>query len=144
MKICSFISIGIFGAVYLLCISQVHAHEGMIQRVVAEGKWSDPNTWDLGHVPHTREHVVIKPGHTIIYDVQSDELIHGVRIEGELYFSRSKDTRLKVNNSIMVHKGGNLDIGTLNDYIPRTVKAEIIFVLFWYHYYYILENKYKN
>jgi hypothetical protein len=96
---------------------------------VASGNWSDPQVWSTGAVPQAGNAVMIRAGHTIVYDVVADAMLDQVTIEGVLYFSRETNTRLKVNNHILVQAGGYLNMGTPTDYLPADVKAEVIFVL---------------
>src|SRR3989344_4579913 len=95
---------------------------------VQTGAWSSAATWDAG-VPKAGDRVTITAGHIVAYDGQSDAVVDGVDIYGTLKFSRSVSTRLKTNDSIIVHGGGFLDMGTESDYIPNNVKVELIFVL---------------
>jgi hypothetical protein len=96
---------------------------------VKSGNWSDPTLWSDGAVPSTGKSVAINSGHTVVYDVLSEEVLGEVSIQGTLRFSRFTSTRLKTNDNIMVMAGGFLDMGTSAYFIPRDVKAEVIWQL---------------
>jgi len=93
---------------------------------IKSGLWSDGSTWSTGIVPKAGDSITIAAGHTVTYDVLSDEIINDVTIDGTLYFSRTTNTRLKTNGNIMVQANGFLDMGTASDFIPKNVKVEII------------------
>ena len=60
------------------------------------GPWSAKETWDTGSVPLKGDRVIIRPGHTVAYDVDSQEVIRLVQIAGTLDFARDRNTRLEV------------------------------------------------
>src|SRR5262249_32302697 len=60
------------------------------------GPWSAPATWEGGKVPGTGAKVQIRTGHTVFYDVKSDERIRMVHVAGTLTFAPDRDTRLDV------------------------------------------------
>src|SRR3989344_1270963 len=95
---------------------------------VKSGNWSDPSVWSGGFTPRAGDDANIVSGHTVIYDVFKNDVLNRVMVHGTLKFSRSVDTRLKTKENILVMSGGYLNMGTPNDYIPRNVKAEVIFV----------------
>ena len=96
---------------------------------VKSGNWSDPTVWSTITVPKAGDSVTIKAGHTITYDVLSDNVLGEVGINGTLKFSRTINTRLKTNDNIIVMMGGFLDMGTNTDFIPKNIKSEVIWVL---------------
>lgn len=57
--------------------------------------WSAPETWSGGHVPQAGESVQIRPGHTVLYDVDATAVIRAVHIGGVLEFRRDRSTRLE-------------------------------------------------
>jgi len=57
------------------------------------GPWSDPATWN-GKPPRDGESVQIHKGHTVLYDVASDDAFRVVHVAGTLTFSRERDTLL--------------------------------------------------
>ncbi len=60
------------------------------------GHWSDPKTWESGKLPTTGDTVVIREGHSVIYDVKSDAVIRALFIVGTLTFVPDQDTELNV------------------------------------------------
>jgi hypothetical protein len=67
-----------------------------VTRSAKSGTWSDGATWEGGKVPGAGARVLIRPGHSVVYDVNSDKVIRGVTIGGTLSFDPNKDTRLDV------------------------------------------------
>ncbi len=65
-------------------------------RSAKSGPWSDPATWTGGRVPGAGAKVQVRPGHTVTYDVDSDQAIRTVHVGGTLAFARDRDTRLDV------------------------------------------------
>ena len=65
-------------------------------RSAASGSWSAGATWEGGHVPRAGERVQILPGHRVVYDIQSDQVIRSLHVGGTLHFAEDKDTRLDV------------------------------------------------
>jgi hypothetical protein len=65
-------------------------------RSAGSGPWSAPATWEGGKVPGAGARVLIRPGHQVVYDVQSDRAIRAVNIAGGLRFAPDRDTRLDV------------------------------------------------
>src|ERR1043166_8378276 len=60
------------------------------------GPWSAPATWAGGKVPGAGAMVHIRPGHTVVYDVDSEAVIRTINLGGALTFARDKNTRLDV------------------------------------------------
>jgi hypothetical protein len=87
---------------------------------VADGAWSDPAIWSLGHVPTDGEQVAVAS--RVAYDVHADTPLDCLDVRGTLTFATDKPTRLKVT-TIVVKPEGTLEIGT--DTAPAT--AEVIF-----------------
>ncbi len=73
-------------------------------RSVKNGRWSEAATWEKGVVPGANAKVQIRPGHTVTYDVKSDEVIRGIHVGGTLTFARDKDTLLNVG-LILIQSG---------------------------------------
>src|SRR6266540_4152583 len=65
-----------------------------IVRSAQSGPWSAPATWERGKVPTAGAKVQIRTGHTVTYDLKSDQVIRSVHVAGTLTFARDKDTRL--------------------------------------------------
>jgi hypothetical protein len=65
-------------------------------RTAGSGPWSAPATWEGGKVPAPGARVQIRTGHTVVYDLNSEQAIRSVHIAGTLTFARDRDTRLDV------------------------------------------------
>src|SRR5437763_974711 len=65
-------------------------------RSANSGPWSVAATWDTGKVPGAGARVLIRPGHTVTYDAESNTAIRAVQIGGTLTFARHCDTLLNV------------------------------------------------
>jgi hypothetical protein len=65
-------------------------------RSSGSGRWSDSSIWEGGHVPGAGARVQVRPGHVIIYDIQTDQAIRSIHIAGSLRFATDRDTRLDV------------------------------------------------
>jgi hypothetical protein len=65
-------------------------------RSARSGPWSAPATWEDGKVPAAGSRVQVRPGHTVVYDVKSDQVIRLLHVAGTLTFARDRDTRLDV------------------------------------------------
>jgi hypothetical protein len=60
------------------------------------GPWSQADTWVGGKVPAAGSRVRIVDGHTVTYDVVSDQVIRMIHVAGTLTFAHDRDTRLDV------------------------------------------------
>lgn len=65
-------------------------------RTARSGVWSDKATWEVGKVPAAGARVQIKEGHTVTYDVKSDQPIRSIHVAGTLTFARDTDTQLNI------------------------------------------------
>src|SRR5262249_12278299 len=65
-------------------------------RSATSGPWSAVATWEGGQVPVAGARVLIRPAHTVTYDVASDAPIRTVQVGGTLTFARDRDTLLNV------------------------------------------------
>ncbi|MFO0967457.1 MAG: G8 domain-containing protein [Gemmataceae bacterium] len=81
--------------VLVAAASSAFAGDAVI-RSARSGPWSDAKTWESGKVPGAGARVDIRPGHTVTYDVASDEVIRGISVAGTLTFATDKNTRLNV------------------------------------------------
>src|SRR4051794_15863031 len=82
-------------ALLLLPVRLFAADDGVV-RSARDGAWSVGATWEGGKVPAAGSKVLIRPGHRIIYDANSDETIRAVYVGGALSFDPAKDTKLTV------------------------------------------------
>ncbi len=74
-----------------------HRHEAPdVIKSSQSGPWSSPKTWAGGQVPGAGARVLIQNGHTVTYDVASEEVIRGIQISGVLKFATDRNTRLEV------------------------------------------------
>ncbi len=60
------------------------------------GEWSNTTTWAGNKVPGAGDRVLIKSGHRVVYDGNSEAIVRGVTISGVLTFATDRDTRLEV------------------------------------------------
>jgi len=67
-----------------------------IVRSAKSGNWSASSTWVDGKGPGLNARVLIREGHRVVYNVQSEQVIRSINIAGELFFALDKDTRLDV------------------------------------------------
>jgi hypothetical protein len=65
-------------------------------RTAKSGPWSAPATWEGAKVPSAGARVQVRAGHTVTYDLRSDQVIRSIHVAGTLTFARDKDTRLDV------------------------------------------------
>jgi hypothetical protein len=67
-----------------------------VLRSAASGLWSAPATWEGGKVPGPGARVLIREGHRVVYDLNTDRAVRAVNIAGTLTFATDRDTRLDV------------------------------------------------
>ncbi len=60
------------------------------------GAWSVAATWKGGAVPGAGSRVLIREGHRVEYDLQSDRVIRTINVAGSLAFASDRNTRLEV------------------------------------------------
>ena len=65
-------------------------------RSAADGAWSDPKTWEGNQVPSPGVRVQVREGHTVVYDLDSDQAIRSIHVAGTLRFASDRNTRLDV------------------------------------------------
>ncbi len=65
-------------------------------RSARSGPWSAPATWEGGKIPAAGARVQVRSGHTVSYDLKSDQVIRSIHVAGTLTFVRDRDTRLDV------------------------------------------------
>jgi hypothetical protein len=94
-----------FVAVILALLS--HAAIGadaVVIRTAQSGPWSVPETWEGKQLPSEGSRVLIRVGHRVVYDIDSDRAIRTIHVAGLLSFARDRNTRLDVG-LIMIQKG---------------------------------------
>src|SRR5262249_40539749 len=65
-------------------------------RTAKSGAWSAPATWEGGKIPSGNVRVLIREGHTVVYDLQATEPVRSLTISGVVSFASDKDTQLAV------------------------------------------------
>jgi hypothetical protein len=65
-------------------------------RSARSGPWSASATWEGGKVPAAGARVLVRPGHTIVYDIRSGQPLRSIHVGGVLTFSPDRDTRLDI------------------------------------------------
>lgn len=94
---------------------------------VKSGRWSDPTVWDTGAVPGAGAVAHILAGHEIIYDLESDVILHDVMSEmgSRLTWDATKETKLRVNTVMLSGITEMVDNGL--SATPGKPKHEIVF-----------------
>lgn len=95
-------------------------------RAVKNGSWFDHSTWANGIIPTEGARVHIPAHLTVEYDGQSDVPLWTIRVDGNLNFSRTKESKLVVD-TLAVMYSGQLNMGSQDQAINNNVKAEIVF-----------------
>src|SRR5262245_28919445 len=67
-----------------------------VVRSARSGPWSAAATWEGGKVPGAGARAQVRTGHTVLYDLKTDQVIRSIHVAGTLTFARDKDTRLDV------------------------------------------------
>src|SRR5262245_57842247 len=102
--------LGLAACSLFLLSALAQAHEGGahstagVLRSAKSGPWSAAATWEGGKVPAAGAKVLIRPGHTVTYDIKSDAAVRAVQVGGTLTFARDRDTLLNVG-LLRVHPG---------------------------------------
>jgi hypothetical protein len=65
-------------------------------RSARSGPWSASATWEGGKAPAAGSRVQVRTGHTVNYDLKSDQVIRSIHVAGTLRFPHDRDTRLDV------------------------------------------------
>ncbi len=80
--------------------SITHAADGKdlppLVRSAQSGAWSAASTWEGGKLPAAGMRVQIRTGHTVVYDLKSEQVIRSIHVAGTLRFATDRDTRLDV------------------------------------------------
>lgn len=98
---------------------------GEIQSVQS-GPWSSPATWDGAKSPTAGDVVLIREGHTVVYDVASEKVLRSVHVSGTLAFAHDRDTRLEVG-LIRIAPGDRIvEEGFECDHVPTANANEIV------------------
>lgn len=90
------------------------------------GAWSSPETWQGGAVPAAGDQVLIREGHTVVYDVESEKVIRSVHVSGTLTFAHDRNTRLEVG-LIRIAPGNRIvEEGFECEHVPNAKKLKSI------------------
>jgi hypothetical protein len=142
----------LIGGLLLLVAAPLTAADIPLIRSAKSGPWSEAGTWEGGKLPAAGAHVLVRPGHRVVYDVQAKDAIRAVFVGGTLSFATDRDTLLKVG-LIRIQPGEEtreegfdceahlsepdpstpraaLEVGTPNQPIPAGRKAVIQLVWF--------------
>ena len=92
---------------------------------IADGAWDDPAIWSTGTVPGDDASVLIPPGVTVTYGVQSDAELFTLRIDGKLEFETDTDSTM-IFDTMLVAPGGHLEIGTVDNPVDPSVSIDLI------------------
>ena len=91
---------------------------------VNNGSWFAAQTWQNGQVPTDDAYVLIPQGVNVTYDQISQTPLRGVRVEGELRFSTTSSSLMRVD-ILYVDLTGILVMGSKNAPIENGVTATI-------------------
>ena len=80
----------------ILSLLLIAARPADVIKSAKSGPWSDAATWEGGAVPAAGSKVLVRPGHSVLYDIVSDQAIRAVFVGGTLRFATDRDTRLDV------------------------------------------------
>ncbi len=80
----------------LVSANVTHAATPVLIRSAKSGAWSDGKTWEGGKLPPAGATVLVRPGHEVLYDVNSPQPVRSLHIGGTLRFATDRDTRLDV------------------------------------------------
>ncbi|HSU68482.1 MAG TPA: G8 domain-containing protein, partial [Tepidisphaeraceae bacterium] len=80
----------------ITCCGVCRADEAAVVRSARSGPWSSAETWEGGKSPEPGARVLIRPGHRVVYDLDSDRPVRSIHVAGVLSFDPSRDTRLDV------------------------------------------------
>ena len=67
-----------------------------VVRSAKSGAWSAAQTWEGGEVPASGSKVLIRAGHSVVFDRSAETLVRSLHIAGTLQFATDRDTRLDV------------------------------------------------
>ncbi len=70
--------------------------EPPLVRSAKAGRWSEPSTWEQGRLPAVGDRVLIRPGHSVVFDARVEAAIRSIHVAGTLEFDPDRDTLLTV------------------------------------------------
>src|SRR5262249_34103683 len=81
----------------IICFPTIgFAEPATVIRSANSGLWSSSDTWAGGKVPGPGSRVLVRTGHTIIYDVKMTDPVRAVFVSGALRFDPDGETLLAV------------------------------------------------
>ncbi len=100
-------------------------HADVTHTAINNGSWFDPATWAGNSVPGDDARVLISDGVVVDYDGISNDRLMTVRVDGELHFSTTTDSKIVVD-TLVVDQNGTLTAGTKSNPVAGNVKVEIV------------------
>jgi G8 domain len=79
-----------------VCFLGTEVRGADLVRSARNGAWSAPATWQGGKVPRAGDRVQVRPGHTVVYDMHSEQAVRSIHVAGKLTFAPDRDTLLQV------------------------------------------------
>jgi hypothetical protein len=79
-----------------------------VHRSAGSGDWSVAATWEKGKLPPAGARVLIRAGHKVVYDRNSEDALRSVHVAGTLTFAPDRDTQLVVG-LVRVQIGESMD-----------------------------------
>ncbi len=95
------------------------------RRVVNDGLWSEPSTWNGSTLPQAGENIHVPADKTLIADVESNLSFKTLRVDGKLEFSAVNNVTLKLDTLVVTHQG-TIEIGSELERIPAANTIKII------------------
>lgn len=90
----SFFQFAVVGSLLAFSVSVANAEELTAVFSKQSGPWSASETWESGRIPERGEQVVIRSGHVVKYDLESNTVYRLVQIAGTLEFAKDRSTLL--------------------------------------------------
>jgi len=91
----------------------------------SSGDWFDPATWDGGSIPGDAAWVLIPPGVSIDYGLLGSARLQTVLVQGELQFSTTASSRMRVD-TLIIDDTGALRIGSQPEPVRAGTTVEIV------------------
>lgn len=114
---------GVLGGLCLLGFT-LPAHADSVICSAQSGPWSSPATWEGSTLPVAGSTVLIREGHTVVYDIDSDQVIRSVHVSGTLSFAPDRDTRLDVGLIRIAPGNQVIEEGFDCDHVPNAQQGE--------------------
>jgi hypothetical protein len=82
-------------AIALTATPMVRA-QGPLVRSATSGRWSEPSTWENGRLPGAGDRVLVRSGHSVVFDARVESAIRSIHVAGTLDFDSDRDVLLTV------------------------------------------------